>query len=925
MGFQYPVNPVHGQRVTTPGGITFVWAEPPGGWVSVFSDASWPPEYMAGSYVSFPENPAVGDTFTTPAGLEFVYTAELAWRVIGTAALPSPYFLAGVGPPPNIVGYEGNYYLDVSTGELYGPYDGAQWPPPVSFIPATGPTGPQGIPGPAGPVGSIGATGVPGAQGQQGVQGPLGPQGETGIQGPMGPMGQAGQFVRIVGYFSNKTPAQLPPNGNFPINWDSLGNPPEQYVMPYNGGLTYTVDQHVWIFVSPQFNPAGWVDLGSMNSMPGVQGPQGPAGIQGIQGDPGPQGAQGIAGPQGLQGVPGADGQDGAQGPEGPEGPPGQTAILVGSFSNQPISVLPPDGFFPADWDSPDNPPNPYQMSLGQGLVDTRTEDIWTFVGTTINASGWVGIGDVQGPPGPQGIQGVPGVAGPEGPPGAQGMQGIQGPVGPTGPQGVQGPAGIDGPPGNDGAATIIVGSFTNNDPSTLPPNGFIPANWDAPNSPPNTIQMVMGQSMLYTPDNHIYVWISTLNDPTGWINIGFAQGPTGPQGPQGTPGPQGPQGPQGPAGQGFVDAPLDGNIYGRQNGGWEEVSAAVSVGSTPPASPSVGQLWWDDVGGQLYVWYDDGNTQQWVITVNQTFTLPTNLVREAPTDGAAYGRASATWTPVLKLAGGVMTGGLTLNGNPIAALQAAPKQYVDTGVNNAMAAAIDAAAPIGGIMMWSGQNPPTNWLLCDGTVYLNSAIPLLAPILNNQYNAGTSAVGGTSSAVPYMIQKFPRGATSTSAGATGGEAAHTLVTPEMPSHVHPVGDPGHAHGFSDPGHAHSLYDPTHVHGVGDPGHAHSIADPGHAHTYTGWTSPAVNIAAGSGGSMVGQATGGSGTGIGIYAAGTGVYLGYAATSMGVYAAGTGAWIDGAYTGVYLGATGGDQPHNNLPPYIDIPFIIKYQ
>ena len=35
------------------------------------------------------------------------------------------------------------------------------------------------------------------------------------------------------------------------------------------------------------------------------------------------------------------------------------------------------------------------------------------------------------------------------------------------------------------------------------------------------------------------------------------------------------------------------------------------------PANLQPGQLWWDSVGGQLYVWYTDPNTAQWVVAVN--------------------------------------------------------------------------------------------------------------------------------------------------------------------------------------------------------------------------------------------------------------------------------------------------------------------
>jgi hypothetical protein len=39
----------------------------------------------------------------------------------------------------------------------------------------------------------------------------------------------------------------------------------------------------------------------------------------------------------------------------------------------------------------------------------------------------------------------------------------------------------------------------------------------------------------------------------------------------------------------------------------------ALFVGDTPPASPGPNQLWWNSTSGQMYLWYNDGNSTQWV------------------------------------------------------------------------------------------------------------------------------------------------------------------------------------------------------------------------------------------------------------------------------------------------------------------------
>jgi hypothetical protein len=159
---------------------------------------------------------------------------------------------------------------------------------------------------------------------------------------------------------------------------------------------------------------------------PGPLGPPGPQGIVGPVGPlgpPGPLGPQGVGGPAGSQGPPGPQGPAGSQGIQGPAGPAGQVGTLIGDFSTNTPANLPPSGLIPANWDSTGNPPAPVQATDGQGLIYTVTGHVWVFVGTSVNAAGWIDGGLIQGPPGPQG---VPGPQGPQGATGPQGPSGIQ-------------------------------------------------------------------------------------------------------------------------------------------------------------------------------------------------------------------------------------------------------------------------------------------------------------------------------------------------------------------------------------------------------------------------------------------------------------------------------------------------------------------
>ena len=44
-----------------------------------------------------------------------------------------------------------------------------------------------------------------------------------------------------------------------------------------------------------------------------------------------------------------------------------------------------------------------------------------------------------------------------------------------------------------------------------------------------------------------------------------------------------------------------------------EEAGASVTVSTTPPAGPESGDLWWNSEEANLYVFYDDGDSSQWV------------------------------------------------------------------------------------------------------------------------------------------------------------------------------------------------------------------------------------------------------------------------------------------------------------------------
>ena len=82
-----------------------------------------------------------------------------------------------------------------------------------------------------------------------------------------------------------------------------------------------------------------------------------------------------------------------------------------------------------------------------------------------------------------------------------------------------------------------------------------------------------------------------------------------------------------------------------------------MTISPTPPTLFHEA-IWWDSIGGQLFIGYDDGNSLAWVAAVS---TTSTNVF--------------------LPLSGGVMSGLMALSGNAISNLNPVPLQQMNTAL----------------------------------------------------------------------------------------------------------------------------------------------------------------------------------------------------------------------------------------------------
>ncbi|HEY8097248.1 MAG TPA: pyocin knob domain-containing protein, partial [Methylobacter sp.] len=69
---------------------------------------------------------------------------------------------------------------------------------------------------------------------------------------------------------------------------------------------------------------------------------------------------------------------------------------------------------------------------------------------------------------------------------------------------------------------------------------------------------------------------------------------------------------------------------------------ASVTISDTPPASPTAGNLWWESDTGNLYIYYNDGNSSQWVLAVPAVSASALNAVTYTPQTLTAPQQAQA-------------------------------------------------------------------------------------------------------------------------------------------------------------------------------------------------------------------------------------------------------------------------------------------
>lgn len=191
------------------------------------------------------------------------------------------------------------------------------------------------------------------------------------------------------------------------------------------------------------------------------------------------------------------------------------------------------------------------------------------------------------------------------------------------------------------------------------------------------------------------------------------------------------------------------------------------------------------DAAGRCNLWLDDDG--EYRLRLRTPDGLTTVWTRDD-----VGGVPVAVTGDYLPLAGGTMEGAIELPGNAGSALEAVPKQQLDSAIavlSASLAATAATAVPVGTVALWLTASPPTGWLHLNGQAVSRTTYDDLFALWGTTFGAGN---GTTTFNVPDVRGEFPR-FWDASRGVDSGRGIGTAQAADIAAHTHSLSTLGHA------------------------------------------------------------------------------------------------------------------------------------
>ena len=197
------------------------------------------------------------------------------------------------------------------------------------------------------------------------------------------------------------------------------------------------------------------------------------------------------------------------------------------------------------------------------------------------------------------------------------------------------------------------------------------------------------------------------------------------------------------------------------------------------------------------------------------------------------------------------------------------------------------SSAPVGTMVSFAGTTAPAGWLLCDGTSYSTTTYSDLYNVIGTTYGSGAGTFKVPNMSNSFVYGSAYSGGVPQNVGSTGGTSTVTLTANNLPAHSHSLGTNAN---ITQVPHSHDM---THSHTVSIP-YAATVNDQ-RFNVYTG--NPQVST---------------------TYTTST-ASITTSSVTPAITAAGS-----TETTGTLPSAWGTPTAFSIVPPYVSMPYIIKY-